>query len=588
MKEEIKNKVKNITPSKRDLLRALTSFSKKERLIFWSLILTAIISGLALIQNVNHMFMAEVPTYGGSFSEGIIGTPRFVNPILAISEADRDITMLVYSGLIRKTNDGGFIPDLAEKYEISKDGLTYTFTLRDNIFFQDDTPVTTDDVEFTINKAKDPIVKSPKRPNWEGVSVQKIDGKTISFILKQPYAQFLENATIGILPKKLWKDIPIDQFSFSDFNVRGIGSGPYRVDSVSKNRAGIPVSYALSSFKKFALGRPYINTINLKFYGNESELVNALRSGDITNINALMPEEAKKLKERGVQVRQYPLPRVYGVFFNQSSVSALTDLAVRKALNEAVDRIRIVNTVLYGYGAPLYGPIPKPSAQSFIGTGDISSPVDLATSARKILTDNGWEFSTSTNVMVKKSKKDFLILSFSISTADKPELKAAAQMVKEDWEKIGAKVEIKIFEPGDFSQNIIRPRKYDSILFGEIIGSGSDPYAFWHSSQRNDPGLNIAMYANQKVDKILENARITLDIAERLKKYAQFENEIKDDIPAVFIYSPDFIYVMPSRLRGIKIGELTVPAERFLNINKWYVDTDFVWKIFERTSETID
>lgn len=579
-KMENKTELKSILPGKRDLLRVFASFSKTERVVFWALVFVAILSAVLFVQALSRSFMVEVPTYGGSFTEGIIGTPRFVNPVLAISEADRDATMLVYSGLLRKTQDGGFIPDLAEKYEISKDGLVYTFTLKDNIFFHDSTPVTTDDVEFTILKAKDPNIKSPKRPNWEGVLVQKIDKKIISFTIKQPYAQFLENTTIGILPKNLWKDVPAEQFNFNDFNVSGIGSGPYQIDSVSKNRAGIPISYTLSTFKKFALGAPYINKITLRFYGNEQELINALQSGEVDNINAIMPEEARNLKNRGVQIKVYPLPRVYGIFFNQSSAAVLTDLAVRQALDAGLDRSRIVNSVLYGYGTPIYGPIPKTNSESLSGSKTVSVEKDFAARARKILEGNGWKFDDKAGAMTKKVKKNMSTLSFSISTADTPELKTAANMVKEDWEKIGAKVEVKIFEPGDLSQNIIRPRKYDALLFGEIVSEDSDPYAFWHSSQRNDPGLNIAMYANSKVDKILEDARTTLDSVERGKKYSQFENEVKGDIPAIFIYSPDFIYVMSPKLNGMEVGYLTVPSERFLSIYKWYAETDFIWKFF--------
>jgi peptide/nickel transport system substrate-binding protein len=582
--DEIKNKIKNILPSKRELLMAITSFRKNERVIFHLLMAVAVISILVLVKDASRLFMEEKPTYGGAFTEGIVGTPRFVNPILAISDADRDAAMLVYSGLIRKTEDGGFIPDLAEKYEISRDGLTYIFTLRDNIFFQDDTPITTDDVEFTIQKAKDPLIKSPKRPNWEGVSVQKIDEKTISFTLKHPYAQFLENATMGILPKNLWKDIPVEQFSFSDYNLNGIGSGPYKVDSVTKSRGGIPSSFSLSSFKKFALGRPYVDKINLNFYGNESDLINALLSGSIDNVNAIMPEEAKALLERGVRIKKYPLPRVYGVFFNQSQAPVLTDIAVRQALDEATDRDNIIDSVFYGFGTPLYGPVPKPNPESLSGASKSENAEERISNAIKILTDEGWEMSTSTGVMTKTVKKDTQTLSFSISTADKPELKATAGMLKENWAKIGANVEIKIFESGDLNQNVIRPRKYDSLLFGEVIGEDSDPYAFWHSSQRNDPGLNIALYANQRVDKLLEDARATIDKEERAKKYADFESELSKDVPAIFIYSPDFIYVVSSKLDGIAIGELTVPAERFLSVHKWYEDTDWVWKWLDKST----
>ena len=497
--------------------------------------------------------MSEVPTYGGSFSEGIIGTPRFVNPILSISDADRDLTILVYSGLLRKTADGGYITDLASKYEISKDGLTYTFTLRNNLTFHDGTPLTTDDVEFTIQKAKDPLIKSPKRPNWEGVSVQKIDDRTISFTLVQPYAQFLENVTLGVLPKGLWKDLPAEQWSFSEYNIKGIGSGPYMVESVSKNRAGIPVSYELSSFKKFALGRPYIDSL--------------------------------PLEKRGVQIKKYPLPRVYGIFFNQSSAPVLSDYPVRKALNEAVDRMDIVNAVLYGFGTPLYGPIPKLEPITLRSTQTEETADSRVAEAQKILTNNGWKFSTSTGQMNKTTKKETQSLAFSISTVDKPELKAVAEILKSQWEKLGARIEIKIFEPGDLNQNVIRPRKYDALLFGEIVGENSDPYAFWHSSQRNDPGLNIALYANSKVDKILEDTRGILDAAERSRKYEQFEKYVNEDIPAVFIYSPDFIYLVSPDLKGMEIGQLTVPAERFINVNTWYEDTDRIWKIFTKKKE---
>lgn len=578
------NEEKNISTTarfgKRDLSRAIASFSKTERTAFWSLILIIIFSSALLIQAISRSFMVEVPTYGGSFSEGITGTPRFVNPVLAISEADRDVAMLVYSGLLRKTSDGGFIPDLAKKYEISKDGLTYTFTLKDDIFFHDGTPVTTDDVEFTILKAKDPNIKSPKRPNWEGVLIQKIDDKNISFTLKQPYAQFLENTTLGILPKYLWKDVPAEQFNFSDFNLKGVGSGPFIINSISKNRAGIPTSYVLSPFKKFALGQPYISKITLRFYSNEQELISALESGVVNNVNAIMPKEAQALKNRGVQIKIYPLPRVYGVFFNQSSAPVLTDLAVRQALDAGIDRSNLVNKVLYGFGTPIYGPIPKTNSESISGSRSTSTQNDFTDRGRKILEDNGWKFDEETKVMIKKVKKDTTTLSFSISTADMPELRTTAELIKQEWEKMGAKVEVKIFEPSDLSQNVIRTRKYDALLFGEIVSENTDPYAFWHSSQRNDPGLNIAMYANSKVDKILEEARSTLDTVDRGKKYAQFESMIENDVPAVFIYSPDFIYIMSSNLRGVEVGYLTVPSERFINVYKWYAETDFIWKLF--------
>jgi len=137
--------------------------------------------------------MVAVPMEGGLISEGIIGTPRFINPVLALSEADNDLTTLIYSGLMRKKEDGTTVPDLAEKIEGSKDGLSYVFTLKDKIFFHDGSPITAGDVVFTINAIKDPIIKSPRKGSWDGISVEEIDEKTVKFTLKQSYASFLDN-----------------------------------------------------------------------------------------------------------------------------------------------------------------------------------------------------------------------------------------------------------------------------------------------------------------------------------------------------------------------------------------------------------
>jgi peptide/nickel transport system substrate-binding protein len=151
------------------------------------------------------------------------------------------------------------------------------------------------------------------------------------------------------------------------------------------------------------------------------------------------------------------------------------------------------------------------------------------------------------------------------------------------WQKIGADVSVKIFETGELNQSVIRPRKYDALLFGEIIGRDLDLYAFWHSSGRLDPGLNIAGYVNVKADKILENARTITDVQKRLDQYAAFETEVRNDIPAIFLYAPDFIYILPKNVQGVTIGSVTMPSERFSSVSDWYIDTENVWKVFVKT-----
>ena len=589
----MKEKIKQILNKKweveflKNLSKIIRGFSISERLFFYFLCILLISSSLIILNGVNNSVSVQVPTNGGYLKEGIIGSPRFVNPVLAVSDVDRDLTTLVYSGLVKPAEDNTLVPDLAESYDISSDGLTYTFKLRDNIYFQDGIKVTTDDIEFTINKIQDSTIKSPKRPGFYDIKVEKIDKKQIKFILKTPYSPFLENLTIGILPKHLWDNLSSDQFPLSQYNVEPIGSGPYMVtkmDTLKKNMLLIPTYYELNAFNKYAAGKPYIEQLIINFYKDEKSLIDAYNRKEIESINSISPDKIVDIKkQKNSQINTFPLPRVFAVFFNQNQSEALTYKEVRQALNLAVDRNRIVNDVLAGYGKPLYGPIPAGLIDDDTDTSGDGADID---SAIKILTKAGWIMSSSTGIMSKKiSKTKTIQLSTTISTLNSPDLVKTAELIKSDWEKIGVQVEIKQYDFGDLQQNIIRPRKFEALLYGEVIGRDMDFFAFWHSSQRNDPGLNISMYTNAKVDKLLEDARKTQDSSLRISKYESFSNEIEKDIPAVFLYSPEFIYITPGKINGLKLWTVTLPFERFLDINKWYIETNNLWKIFIKNKQ---
>lgn len=564
--------------------QALAHFTKTEWYIFLGLLVILLVSTLGILQNINKSFMVEVPMAGGSINEGIVGTPRFINPVLASSDADKDLVSLVYGGLMRKDKNGNLIPDLAEKVDISKDGLTYTFTLKDEIFFHDNTPVTADDVLFTISKIKDEVLKSPLKANWDGVSVEKIDLKTIKFTLKQPYTSFLENVILGIMPMHVWEGSPVE---LNTANTNPIGTGPYKVNRVKKQSSGIIDYYELTSFNKFSLGKPYIKKITLKFYQNEEDLLSALRDGEVEQISSVTPDNALSLMTEGYRVESSVLPRVFGLFFNQNQNQIFTDKNVVRAIDLAIDKDKIVREVLSGYGVVIDDPIPPNMIEyrKIVGASVYSHEENLA-KAQNILTKDGWvkneagflEKTTTDN----KKKKTTKTLEFSISTGNAPELARSAELIKADLQAIGINVEVKTFEVGNLNQIVIRPRKYDALLFGQIINHESDLFAFWHSTQRKDPGLNVAMYTNAKVDKILEEAFVTIDENNRIKKYALFEDEIRKDLPAVFLYSPDFIYVVSKDMNELSIDHLVSPRDRFLNAYLWYTKTDRVWEIFSK------
>jgi peptide/nickel transport system substrate-binding protein len=378
------------------------------------------------------------------------------------------------------------------------------------------------------------------------------------------------------LPANLWKKVPIEDFSYDALNLAPMGSGPYQIKNTTKNNSNNNISYFdLAPFGKFALGKPYINRLRLRFYENDGDLISAYRRGEIDSLSAISPNLVKSLENDKTKVITAPLPRVFGVFFNPSQNKIFTYSEVRSALNQAVDKRAIINSVLFGFGIPLANPIPLAT----IGyPSDADTSTDLE-QARLILENKGWS-KDKDGIYEKTVGQEVSRLSFTLATSDAPELKAVAEQVSSAWKKFGAEVTVKVFEKGDLSQDVIRPRKYDAVLFGEVVGRNPDPYVFWHSSQRFDPGLNIANYANVAVDKMLENLRSITDPAERLDTYQKINAQISADSPAIFLYTPLFVYLVPVNVNHINLLPIANPADRFITIAEWYISIDKVWPIF--------
>ncbi len=558
-------------------LALFRAFSATEKIIFLCFVAIALVTALVMADEASQYFMVTVPADGGTLVEGEVGTPRTANPILAFTDVDQDVTSLVYAGLLRRDSSGNLVPCLAESYSISSDGLTYDFILKKNIFFDDGKPITADDVVFTVNKTQDAAIKSPERADWADVTVKKISDSEVQFILNQPYAPFLANTTLGILPQHIWGNISDDQFIFNSHNIQPTGDGPYEVETVSKDSNGVPQSYTLVPSKYYTGTKPYISKIILDFYPDESHAFSALETGEIDSLAGLDPDDASALASTSASVKilTNPVPRLFGIFFNQNQNPILADKAVRQALSLAVDRERIVSDVLDGYGIPVNSPVPLGILKASSSSLSASSSIALATST---LEKDGWKLNAS-GIYAKIVNKKTKTLSFSITTADSPDLTAAANMVAEQWRAIGANVTVNVFEYSDL-ENTIGARSYDSLLFGQYISNGLDLYAFWNSSQRNAPGLNIAEYANISADKALSSARSATSSTAQSADLSAFQAIFSQDIPAVFIYSPDLIYVIPDKLHGVDIDSVSMPADRWNGVSNWYIDTDRVWSIF--------
>lgn len=578
------------TQKKRKLLDRVLSFiesrSISDRFLLKGALLVFFISLGIYLFEVNNAHLVLVPQTGGSLTEGVIGTPRFINPLLAVTTADKDMSELIYQGLMKVGPDGALIPDMAESVTVSPDGLTYNIVLRDNVYFHDGVKVTTDDVVFTIERAQNPSLKSPLLASWEGITVERVNERELNLVLPKSYSPFLENLTMGILPKHIWESAGTEEFPFSQYNSEPIGSGPYKIERIMRSRSGIPESYVLSAFNGYSSLPIRIKTLTLRFFGSEDSLVEALKNRTIDSAAGISPEKAEELEAVLPDHTIYtaPLPRTFAVFFNQNEAAVFRDTAVRKALDEAVDRDAILETVLQNYGQEITGPLPPGFGFENTESGT-TSPLERIEKAKDILRAGGWKLDETTHTWKKDIDKQSVELSFSIATANTPLFEETADLLEKQWEELGAVVEVKKFEQADLTQSIIRPRKFDALLFGTAVGRELDFYSFWHSSQRNDPGLNVSLYANIDTDSLLSEARSTPERTTQLSLYEKFATEIEKDTPAIFLFTPSLIYIAPKSIENIHLTSITEPSERFAAIDTWYIEKESVWPIFQNKNQ---
>ena len=432
--------------------------------------------------------------------------------------------------------------------------------------------MTADDVIFTIQLIQDPNYKSPLRSAWQSIKVEKIDEFTIRFKLEEPYAPFLSNLTFGILPKHIWEYITPSNFLLTEYNLKPIGSGPYKFVKFIKNKKGKIESFELKVNENYYLQPPFIEKITFQFYPNEEELLTAYNNKEIFGFNYLEQEKIKQIEDiENLKFYEINIPRFFACFLNQNKSKALADKTVRLALAYAVDKEKIIEDVLNGKGLAVETPL----LPYLLGYNSQTKIYDFAPEhARNILEANGWQDKDKDGIREKEN----IQLKFKLTTSQWPALIKTAEELSQMWQKIGIAVEPEFLDVSEIIQNCIRPRDYEILLFGEVIGSDPNPYPYWHSSQRRDPGFNLSLYSNEKVDKLLEEARVNLNPEVRIRKYQEFQNIVVDDIPAIFLYSPIYLYGVNKKVKGIEIKNVILPSKRFSQIEDWYIKTKRVWK----------
>lgn len=518
-------------------------------------------------------FTKPVPAEGGVYTEGIVGEPMHINPILAqATDVDADMVQLVYSSLFSYDDAGRLRPSLAEGYELQEDGKKYVVKLRSGVKWHDGQDLTADDVLFTFRTIQDASYRSPLRANWQGVDVSKDDDQTVVFSLKKAYFDFLENLTVGIVPKHIWDGIPPEKFSLADVNLNPIGSGPFRVEGFKKDSNGTILSYELRAFPQYFEGTPFLQKVVLYFYGSEEDMLSAYRRREIlaaSNVTpGSFPEDLKNQKD--TVIHDVSQPRVFAVFLNEKKNAALAEEPVRRALALATDRERLVREVLDGHGDPAYSLFsPNTSAYSSAGEASVFNPDE----AVKVLEDAGWMLGDD-----GVREKGGVRLEFDIATPNWDELVKTAHMVENGWNEIGAHVTVSVLENVSDAQRTIRSREYAALVYGLAMTFEPDPYSFWHSSQTGELEHNFSLFSDKRADELLSNSREELSADARAGMYREFQEILATRMPAVFLYSPRYVYVQRRSVQGFSAQAINTPASRFQDIAHWYMSTRRVRK----------
>jgi peptide/nickel transport system substrate-binding protein len=490
------------------------------------------------------------PVFGGTYIEATVGYPRLINPLYAISrDVDNDLSRLIYSSLFSYDSFGVLQNDLVESFTIDSEGKEYQLVIKEGVKWHDNEILTSDDVVFTFNLIQDEKFNSPLRSELVGIKVEKINEKTIKFILPEPYAPFLDLLTFGIMPQHVWQGVSADTIILNDSNLKPIGSGPYKIKTLLKSKSGDLKEYQLIANLDY-YKEVYIENLIIRFFSNNIEAIDSFNNNQVDGLSALpFVNKDDLLKRDSVNTYNLIKPQIVGLFFNLNK-DGLKEVEIRTALAKAIDKNDLINNVYGNAYQVASGPILK---NSFA----YNSEVENINNYSKV---EAAEKLAGKNLKIK-------LTAININGNSR-----VAEQIKSYWESVGVSVEIDLISLEQAAETI-KKRDFDVILYGQLVGGDPDVYAFWHSSQAGSQGFNISEYKNDEADKLLSEARVATNELERIEKYKAFQNIVNTDVPVIFLYSPSYTYVQNKKVKGFVGDAIISPADRFGQINDWYIKT---------------
>ena len=517
---------------------------------------------LAVLLNglVSRQPSVEVPDYGGVYTEAVVGRPRSLSPIFVQNDIERDLAALLFRGLMRPDATGVVVPDAAASWEVSPDGLRYTFRLRDDVFWSDGVRVTSEDALFTVRCVQDPAyTANPDLSTfWRTVAMEAPDEKTVVFHLTEPFAPFLDQTTLGLLPAHVLAQTPVADLAAAPFNLQPVGNGPFKLEKLEDTG----VTLAPNPYDGGR--RPYLARLTFRFYPDRAQAVEAYLRKDVMGVGQVSPSDLAKVAEGAI----YSAPRpTFTVVYLNLDRFIFQDKRTRQALLLALDRPALIRQALNGQALVADSPI---LPQSWAAAGDLPRYAYQPDQARALLEQVGWKDTDGDGVRELGGQP----FDFTLVTTDEPMRVAVAQLVAQQWAAVGVRARVQSVNSRALESVYLDTRLFDAALFGwSTSDSDPDPYPFWHSTQVTG-GQNIGGWANLDADSRLEQARQTADPAARAQLYREFQSIFAEEVPALLLYHGVYHYAVDPQVHNVQVGRVLLdPSGRFQTVQQWYLRT---------------
>lgn len=542
-------------------------------IMIWLAAIALLIAGLGIQYSWNSQgSKKDGAKSGGVYVEGVIGNISTLNPLLAASEPEQAVSRLLFSSLYNYDVTGALHTDLAESMTV-KDDKVYTIKLR-NAAWHDGKKLTAEDVVYTINLIKNPQVRSPLRVNWLDISARAIDDSTVEFMLPAVYAGFSHALTFPVIPKHILQSVSPSSMREADFSSNPVGSGPFAVKRVQTSESTSSTDVVrMEPNTKYYGAVSTLSRLELRAYGNESLLVKAVNSGEVSAASGLSLSAADNIKSKQYSTKHWLLNKgVYLLMNNRSQT--LQDARVRQALRYATDTSSIRATV-----GDNVARLDTPILQSQIAQKLPVAPDYNLDKAKALLKEAGWTYNQG-----QWKGKDGRPLAVAVTTSSgRDEYKKIVDALKQQWSKLGVDVQLREIDTSStttsFVQSVLQPRDYDALLYELELGADPDVFAYWHSSQASASGYNFANYSNRTVDNDLVGGRSRTNSALRAAKYIQFVNQWLNDAPAIGLYQSVGSYVLNNGASIVEPrGSLNTMNDRYADVTTWSTGRASVYK----------